>query len=87
VDKVLLLMLGQRLGETMSRYLAWRIDQTSNIELLTGSEITGLRGHVQLEAVKVTHHHNGLKSKMSVSALYSFIETVPPHSLTYIKEF
>jgi thioredoxin reductase (NADPH) len=77
VRKVLLVIRGEGLGQTMSRYLAGRIDQTSNIELLTGSEITGLRGHAQLEAVEVTHHQNGVKREVPVTALFSFIGAVP----------
>jgi thioredoxin reductase (NADPH) len=76
VRKVLLVVRGEGLGETMSRYLAQRVVQTPNIELLTGSEITGLRGRTQLEAVEVTHHQ-GVTREVPVTALFSFIGAVP----------
>jgi thioredoxin reductase (NADPH) len=77
VRKVLLVIRGEGLGETMSRYLAQRVAQTPNIELLTGSEITGLRGHTQLETVEITDRRRGLKREVAVTALFSFIGAVP----------
>jgi thioredoxin reductase (NADPH) len=77
VRKVLLVIRGDGLGETMSRYLAQRIVQTPNIELLTGSEITGLRGQSQLETVEITDRHRGVKREVPVTALFSFIGAVP----------
>jgi thioredoxin reductase (NADPH) len=77
VRKVLLVIRGDGLGGTMSRYLAQRVTQTPNIELVTGSEITGLRGRAQLEAVEVTDRHREAKREVSVTALFSFIGAVP----------
>jgi thioredoxin reductase (NADPH) len=77
MHKVLMVIRGKWLGETVSRYLARRINQSFNIELLTGSEITRLRGHVQLEAMEITHREDGVKREVPITALFSFIRAVP----------
>jgi thioredoxin reductase (NADPH) len=77
VRKVLLVIRGSGLGETMSRYLIQRITQTANIELLSSSEITRLQGQAQLEAVEVTNRNTQVKREIAVSALFSFIGAVP----------
>ncbi len=68
---------GSGLGETMSRYLVQRIEQTANIELLSSSEITGLQGQARLESVQLTNRNTKIKREIPVSALFSFIGAVP----------
>jgi thioredoxin reductase (NADPH) len=50
--RVLMLVRGPGLAESMSRYLIRRIEETSNIELLTRTEIEALEGGLNLERVR-----------------------------------
>jgi thioredoxin reductase (NADPH) len=53
VSKVWLLVRGQGLASSMSRYLVDRIEGLSNVEVLTRTAITGLEGHDgMLEAIR-----------------------------------
>jgi thioredoxin reductase (NADPH) len=49
--RVLMLVRGPALADTMSRYLELRIEGTPNIELHTGSQVTGVEGEGRLERV------------------------------------
>ena len=49
--RVIMLVRGPRLSDTMSRYLVRRIEETPNIEVRTNARITALAGNESLERV------------------------------------
>lgn len=75
--KVFLLIRGRDLRKNMSNYLAQRIEQTGNIELLTNSEITAMTGETHLEAVEITDNQSGEAKKIKAVGVFSFIGATP----------
>jgi thioredoxin reductase (NADPH) len=75
--KVYLLIRGDDLGKNMSDYLAQRIYQTKNIELLTTTEITEMFGDTHLEAVELKNNQTGETKKISAAGVFSFIGAIP----------
>jgi thioredoxin reductase (NADPH) len=75
--KVFLLIRGDELGANMSDYLTQRIEQTTNINLLTNTEITAMFGDAHLEAVEITNNRSGEVRKINVAAVFSFIGAHP----------
>ena len=54
--KVLLLIRGDNLSDSMSAYLSDRLEQSNEIELLTHTEVTKMMGDNCLEAVEITNN-------------------------------
>lgn len=77
VSKVYLLIRGDNLPETMSHYLLQRIEETSNIEVLTHTEISAMHGSTHLENVELVNNINGEKQDLPVVAVFSFIGAIP----------
>jgi thioredoxin reductase (NADPH) len=75
--KVYLLIRGDDLGKNMSDYLAQRIYQTKNIELLKNTEITEMFGGTHLETVEIKNNQTNETKKISVAGVFSFIGAVP----------
>src|SRR6187401_3112056 len=57
--RVLMLVRGSRLADTMSRYLVHRIEGTANIDLQTNAEIVALEGNGHLEHVQCRDKRTG----------------------------
>ncbi len=76
-DKVYHLIRGGDLGKSMSRYLAARIEETDNIELLCHTEVTGLTGDQHLEAAELTNNETGEVRTVRTPAVFTFIGAVP----------
>ena len=72
-----LLVRSGGLSDTMSQYLTDRIADDANIELLTYSEVTELRGGESLEAVVITQVKTGVSQTISTRALFIMIGAVP----------
>ena len=77
VRKVHLVVRADDLYKDMSSYLAHRIEQTPNIELLLNTEVVRMRGHGRLSEVELANKKTGDKRTASVPALFSFIGAVP----------
>jgi thioredoxin reductase (NADPH) len=77
IRKVLLLIRGDDLYKNMSSYLARRIEQTANIELLCNATIRRMRGDGQLSAVEVVNSKTGEERTVETPAVFSFIGAVP----------
>ncbi len=77
VRKVLILIRGLDLNKSMSRYLAGRIEQTENIELLPETEVTGLSGDNFLNTAEITDNKTGEKREIKTPAVFSFIGAIP----------
>jgi thioredoxin reductase (NADPH) len=77
--KVTILVRGEGLAATMSRYLIDRIASASNIELLTHSEISQLEGSPQtgLEGVVIRHRKTGKEDHRSLRNVFLFIGAEP----------
>jgi thioredoxin reductase (NADPH) len=77
VRKVFLLIRGDDLCKSMSSYLAHRIMNTPNIEILRGTEVTGMHGDDHLSAVDIVNKLTGEKRTLQTAALFSFIGATP----------
>jgi thioredoxin reductase (NADPH) len=75
--RVYLLVRGESLAQTMSRYLIRRIEESSNIELLTNTEVISLLGDDHLETVEWRHSKTRETEAHSITALFSMIGAVP----------
>lgn len=77
VEKVWLLIRGDDLEKSMSRYLIRRIKQIDNIELLCDTEISQFRGDDCLRFIKVSNHKTGETRSLDVNAVFTFIGALP----------
>ena len=75
--KVLLLIRGRDVGESMSDYLVQRILESQNIELLTNTEISRMYGDGHLEEVEFKNNQSGARRAISVGGVFSFIGAKP----------
>ena len=75
--KVFLIIRGDDLCKSMSAYLAHRILNTPNIELLRNTSITHMSGVDSLGAVEIVNNKTGEKQTLQTSAVFSFIGATP----------
>ena len=71
--KVYLLIRGDDLGKSMSRYLVDRITNTPNVELLANSEVRELIGEDLLDGVVVENNRSGEHQTLGARSLFVFI--------------
>src|SRR6266446_1451351 len=76
-SKVLLLIRGDDLYKNMSSYLVHRIEQTSNIQLLTNTTIRRKSGDGHLGSVEIVNQRTGQDRTVETPAVFSFIGAVP----------
>lgn len=74
---VTLVVRGDSLNKSMSRYLIHQINETPNIHVSLNSKVTEVRGENRLEFITVTNAQTGQLQTVSASALYIFIGAVP----------
>ncbi len=72
-----LLIRGDDLGKSMSRYLVDEIERREQIEVLTGGEVVGLRGEGALEAARVRDRATGATEELEARAMFVFIGASP----------
>jgi thioredoxin reductase (NADPH) len=77
VRKVHLVVRGDDLYRNMSSYLARRIEQTANIEVLLDTEVVRMNGDGHLSAVELVNKKTGEKRTINTPGLFSFIGAVP----------
>ena len=75
--RVYILVRSDSLAESMSRYLIRRIEESPNIELRTNTEVTGLVGNDQLEAIEWRNNKTGKVEQHEIGALFSMTGAVP----------
>jgi thioredoxin reductase (NADPH) len=75
--RVFLLIRGDDLGKSMSAYLAARIEQTENIEVLRNTTVRRMRGDGHLAAVEIVNGETGEERTLETVALFSFIGALP----------
>jgi thioredoxin reductase (NADPH) len=61
----------------MSQYLIDQIATTSNIDVVTQSEVTGATGAERLEAVEITNRQTGVAETVPGAAVFLFIGAKP----------
>ena len=76
-QKVYLVVRGGDLYKDMSAYLARRIEQTSNIEVLLNTEVRQMRGDNHLDSVDIVNRKTGEVRTLKTPALFCFIGAVP----------
>ena len=76
-SRVLLVFRGEDLREEMSSYLAARIEQTDNIDLLPHSEIVKVEGDEEVQAAVVRNNETGQERQMETPAVFIFIGAEP----------
>ena len=75
--KVYLLIRGDNLYKSMSHYLARRIEETPNIEVLYNTSVRRLRGDGHLRSVEIVNSKTGEVRTLETPVLFSFIGAVP----------
>jgi thioredoxin reductase (NADPH) len=75
--KVYLLVRGDDLYKDMSAYLARRVEQTPNIEVLLNTEVRQMHGDRHLRWVEIVNNKTGEVRKLNTPALFSFIGATP----------
>jgi thioredoxin reductase (NADPH) len=71
--RVYLLIRGDDLGKSMSRYLVDRIMNAENVELLANTVVRELMGEDRLEGVVVEDNRSGARRTLDARALFVFI--------------
>ncbi|MFL6486128.1 MAG: FAD-dependent oxidoreductase [Nitrososphaera sp.] len=74
---VTLLVRGDSLNKSMSRYLVHQINETPNISILFNSKVTEVHGENRLELITITNTQTGHLQTLPTSGLYIFIGAVP----------
>ena len=75
--KVYLVLRGNDLYKSMSAYLARRIEDTPNIEVLFNTEVRRMLGDGYLRAVELVNNKTGEVRTLETPGLFSFIGAVP----------
>jgi thioredoxin reductase (NADPH) len=78
-DRVFMLIRGESLAASMSRYLIDRIGATTNIELMTFTEVAALHGDDDgaLAAVSWRHRQSGTEQRAEIRNLFLFVGADP----------
>ncbi|HZF58700.1 MAG TPA: FAD-dependent oxidoreductase [Rubrobacter sp.] len=71
--RVYLLIRGDNLSKSMSRYLIDRIRSAGNVELLANTQIRDLLGEDRLDGVVVEDNRSGARRTLGARALFAFI--------------
>lgn len=72
-----MLIRGDSLAKSMSRYLTQRIETSSSITLHRQTEITEFRGEDRLEGIRWTNNHTGKSSDRDIRHVFMMIGAVP----------
>ena len=76
-DKVVMLLRGDSLSATMSRYLIDQIERTPNIQLWTHAEVTEVHGDTHLEGVSVLCTDTQKVESVPATSMFIFIGAMP----------
>ena len=77
VSNCRLMIRGDDLGKSMSRYLIDEIGRREQIEVITGSEVVELKGDTALEAVVIRDRSTDARTELETRALFVFIGAQP----------
>ena len=76
-QRVVMLVRGESLASTMSRYLIDEIEKTKNISVEFGSSVVEAHGENRLESISVHCGASGGVSQVAASSLFIFIGALP----------
>ncbi len=76
-EKVLLLIRGDNLAQKMSHYLLQRVEKIENVEVMTYTEVTGVKGDGVLTTAEITNNQTDEKQEIEVCAIFIFIGAKP----------
>ena len=76
-DKVVMLVRGDSLSSTMSRYLIDQIEKTQNIQLWTHAEVIDVHGETHLEEISVLCSDTDKVERVQASAIFIYIGALP----------
>jgi len=76
-EKVVMLVRGESLSATMSRYLVDQIERTPNIEVWTHAEVTEVHGESHLEEISVQCSDTNSVERVHASAMFIYIGALP----------
>jgi len=72
-----LLIRGDDLGKSMSRYLVHQIERNDGVEVCRNTEVVELHGDRELEEITVADNVTGERSTLPAKALFVFIGALP----------
>ncbi|WP_369138293.1 FAD-dependent oxidoreductase [Modestobacter versicolor] len=75
--RVVLVVRGRSLEDSMSLYLVSRVHAAANIEVRLGTEVAGARGNGHLEALTLADRDSGTQEDIAVNWLFVFIGAAP----------
>lgn len=75
--EVIMLVRGESLAQTMSRYLIDRIAETSNIKVETRATVVEAHGQERLEALSIACGHSGRVDRVPATSMFVFIGAKP----------
>jgi thioredoxin reductase (NADPH) len=75
--KVYLVVRANDLYKDMSSYLADRIQQSTNVEVLLNTEVRRMSGNGDLDEIELLNKKDGTTKKLKCPALFSFIGATP----------
>ena len=76
-SKVYLIIRADDLYANMSAYLARRIEQTPNIEVLLNTTVRAMRGDNHLREIEIVNNETGEAQTLTTAAVFSFIGAAP----------
>jgi len=76
-ERVVILVRGESLSSTMSRYLIDQIQETPNIQLWTHASVAEVHGETHLEEISVLCSDTNKVERVSASAMFVFIGALP----------
>ena len=76
-ERVVILVRGESLSNTMSRYLIDQIQQTPNIQLWTHARVAEVHGETHLEEISVLCSDTSKIERVPASAMFVFIGALP----------
>ena len=76
-DKVVILVRGNSLSSTMSKYLIDQIQQTPKIQLWTNASVAEVHGNSHLEEISVLCADTGKVERVPASSVFIFIGALP----------
>ena len=76
-ERVVILVRGESLSSTMSRYLIDQIQQTPNIQLWTHASVAEVHGETHLEEISVLCSDTNKVERVPASAMFVFIGALP----------
>jgi thioredoxin reductase (NADPH) len=72
-----LLIRGDDLGKSMSRYLVDQIERRDAVEVMTNKQVVELGGDRELESITIADTRSGDRTELAAKALFVFIGAVP----------